>query len=142
MQPGPSFLNFVYEYREHRGSVVPRYMKERRVLIVVSGRMLQNKPAIAVKQFSFENFFGQVVYCLQCIGRSCKYEIKCFGALANETEHIGSYHPQVGDLKFFSGFFYKGKHFGVFLNDGKISGTPGGQLVANAAGAAKKIQRF
>ncbi len=113
------------------------------LLVIVAGRMLVHKDATGQEQFFFEDQLGYLVNIQKCIRWPGKYKVILLRALFHVFEDIAADDVQAVINTQFAGYlFNKVDGNKVALNKGKIGGATRCQLVTDAAGAAKQIERF
>lgn len=125
------------------GSAVVFELEEVGMLLEVMVRvMFHNEPAIVFQQFVMKDEirnFGEV---REWIGRTGKDEVVLLGAMLHVFEHIHGKHAHAGETEFFSRFFDEVSAFRKLLNDSNIGAAAGRHFVADAAGAAKEIEKL
>ena len=125
------------------GSAVVFELKEVGMLLEIMVRVVfHNEPAIVFQQFVLKDEirnFGEV---REWIGRACKDEVVLLGAILHVFEHIHGKNAHTRETKLFSRFFDEVGAFRKLLHDSNIGAASRRHFVADAAGAAKQIEKL
>ena len=125
------------------GSAVVFELKEVRMLLEVMVRVVfHNEPAIVFQQFVVKNEIRNFGEIWERIRRTGKNEVVLLGAVLHVFEHIHGEHAHAGETEFFSRFFDEVSAFRKLLHDSNIGAASGRHFVADAAGAAKEIEKL
>jgi len=107
---------------------------------VVIGRMLQYKETVVCKETGVQDLCGQGVEPVQGVGRVGEHQIERLGADAQKVEYVvvDDLHPLYAQGS--GGLFDEGGVGRIHFHSHDIGAAAGGHLIADAAGAGKKVQ--